>query len=533
MGSVFDLFWILIAVIGSSAFGILGIALLIKYGSAMFTVLVRKQGAADQVIAPEPAFKQYFFHKAWTDYKSIVELGTKASWDLLDGVIQLSYRTERYFFPAANMMVIGSAAGVVTGGALLAVVGLFHLSMVIAVCVVAMTLAYLCRVLEYGSMLWRKIFMVCPHAGCYRRIALPIYYCPSCSAQHKQLIPGSYGTFRRRCQCGQLLPTLFLLGRNRLPSICPHEHCGRPLSTATGVARNLHIPLVGGPTAGKSSLLSAMMFELSQKAQTGQLKLEFPEKKDERLFAVCREAFENGQTVAKTAAYSPTAFMAAIEDGRGKSALVYAYDAAGELYQGAPELQGQEYYSYTHGIVLVIDPYSMPDVQKAQGSEYKSVQHAIRPSSELTESVYGRMVESLRGFSQTTGRIDQPLAVVVTKTDALGLRQQIQSESRGGEASELSDAVKQWLVKHGEGNLVRTIERDFKDVRYFACSALGRIPGQEPAGAATDLDAELGIARRPRPFKPVDVLHPLAWLLGRYGLRIEGDKAAGQAPRAS
>ena len=41
------------------------------------------------MIAPEPAFKQYFFHKAWTDYKSIVELGTKASWDLLDGVIQV------------------------------------------------------------------------------------------------------------------------------------------------------------------------------------------------------------------------------------------------------------------------------------------------------------------------------------------------------------------------------------------------------------------------------------------------------------
>ena len=58
---------------------------------------------------------------------------------------------------------------------------------------------------------------------------------------------------------------------------------------------------------------AAMMFELSQKAQTGQLKLEFPEKKDERLFAVCKEAFQNGQTVAKTAAYSPTAFMAAIE----------------------------------------------------------------------------------------------------------------------------------------------------------------------------------------------------------------------------
>lgn len=511
MGSVFDLFWIFIAVIGSSAFGILGIALLIKYGSAMFTVLVRKQGTADQVIAPEPAFKQYFFHKAWTDYKSIVELGTKASWDLLDGVIQLSYRTERYFFPAANMMVIGSAAGVVTGGALLAVVGLFHLTLVIAVCMVALTLAYLCRVLEYGSMLWRKIFMVCPHAGCYRRIALPIYYCPSCSAPHKQLIPGSYGTFRRRCQCGQLLPTLFLLGRNRLPSICPHEHCGRPLSTATGVARNLHIPLVGGPTAGKSSLLMATMVELAQQAAAGVIQLELPEKKDERLFAACRAAFASGQLIAKTAEYSPSAFLATLVDSRRRRAAVYAYDAAGELFQGTDHLHRQEYYSYLHGIMLVIDPYSLPQARQEEGDD---LAQPARPSSEQPEAVYGRMVETLRGFAGKSGRLEHPLAVVLTKTDALAGSAKLQGGGTDRSRDEASAAVKQWLEQHGAGNLVRTIHKDFADVKYFACSALGRMPGDSAS-----------------PFVPVGVLRPFAWLVGHYGLHIDSERKRDR-PRA-
>lgn len=509
MGSVFDLFWIFIAVIGATAFGVLGVALLVRYGSAMFAVLALKQGTADRVIEPEPAFKQYFFHKAWTDYLSIVGLGTKASWDLLDGVIQLSYRTERYFFPAANMLVIGSAAGVVVGGALLAVVGLLHLALVLMCCSVAMTLAYLCRILEYGSMLWRQIFMVCPHAGCYRRIALPIYYCPTCSASHKQLIPGSYGTFRRRCQCGQLLPTLFLFGRNRLPSICPHEHCGRPLSTATGAARNLHFPLVGGPTAGKSSLLMATMVELAQQATAGLLKLELPEKKDERLFAACKEAFASGQLIAKTAEYSPNAFLAALVDSRRRRAVVYAYDAAGELFQGTDQLQRQEYYSYLHGIMLVIDPYSLPQALQENGADL--VQPG-RPSSEQPEAVYGRMVETLRGFSGQTGQLSHPLAVVLTKTDALAGSAQLQGGGTDRARDAASAAVKQWLEQHGAGNLVRTIHKDFTDVKYFACSALGRMPGESS-----------------RPFVPVGVLRPFAWLVGHYGLRIDSERKPAQA----
>lgn len=531
----FNTTWLVILSLLGSAWLAMTVAVFYKYIEAVVAVLFLKQGEPDFVSGTEPAYKQYFFGKAWTDYGSIVGRSSKANWDLLEKVAKFSnLATDSYFFFVGHLILIGAANGVLASALALALLGFAHLGILIAVCGVAMSVAYFFRFLEYGSMLWRRAFMACPHAGCYRRIALPVYVCPQCGARHTQLIPGPYGTFRRRCKCGNQLPTLFLLGRHNLPSYCPHERCGRPLNRHIGPKRNLHFPLVGGPTAGKSSLLSAMMFELSQKAQAGQLKLEFPEKKDERLFAVCKEAFLNGQTVAKTAAYSPTAFMAAIEDPRGKSALVYAYDAAGELYQGAPELQGQEYYSYTHGIVLVIDPYSMPEVRSAQGRDYEGVQHAIRPSSELTEAVYGRMVESLRGFSQTTGRIDQPLAVVVTKTDALGLRQQIQREGHGSDSSELSDAVKQWLVKHGEGNLVRTIERDFKDVRYFACSALGRIPGQEPAAAATDVDLDLDpAARRPRPFKPVDVLHPLAWLLGHYGLRIESEKTSGTGLRAS
>lgn len=512
--TVEKLLLIALGLVGGAGFSFLACALLIKYIGAAQGVLFHSQGEPDVPVGPEPAFKQYFFKKAWIDYGSIVRLSTRASWDMMDRVLAIYYRTETTpMFLVGQLVLIGSAAGVCAGGAFLAMVGLVHLALVLGCCAVAMTLAYLCRMLEYGAMLLRQIFLVCPHAGCYRRFALPIYMCPRCGVQHKELIPGSYGTLRRRCQCGELLPTLFLVGRSRLPSKCPHPHCGRPLSHATGTARNLHFPVVGGPTTGKSSLLCAVLNELAEQAAAGRIKLAFPEKKDERLFAASREAFASGQVVAKTAEYSPSAFLAQLSDSQGRQALVHTYDAAGELYQGNDELHRQEYYSYLHGIMLVIDPYSLPQARDEAGAAPGAAPAAMRPSSESPEAVYERMVEALRGFSGQSGRLSHPLAIVLTKADVLAERAKLLASGGAAEEESAAEAVVSWLKQHGAGNLVRMISKDFAEVRYFACSALGRSP--EPS---------------PRPFVPLCVLRPFAWLLGHHGLRIDaGQRAAGRA----
>jgi hypothetical protein len=49
----------------------------------------------------------------------------------------------------------------------------------------------------------------------------------------------------------------------------------------------------------------------------------------------------------------------------------------------------------------------------------------------------------------------------------------------------------------GAGNVVRGLEQYFTSVRYFACSALGRIP--DPKNRA--------------PFQPAGVIEPFLWLL--------------------
>lgn len=498
---------------------VMSAAVLVNYLRAMGTNLFSNGGWADSPDGPEPAFRQYFFRKAYHDYGCIVRDSHTdnihaAQWVIKAGTKLFKNAGFLFTWPLGlTFYAIAAVAAVAAGGAYVAF-GAVHLLLVIIFCTIAMTAAIFFRVLEYGSMVWRRIFLVCPNAGCYRKISLPIYICPSCGVEHKRLVPGSYGIFRRRCRCGQKMPTLFLFDRHKLPAICPHEMCRRPLSAAIGMARNLHIPVVGGPAAGKTSFLMANMVELHRCTSIGGVSLSFPETKDERLFDDCRLAFASGTVLRKTAEYSPDAFLVNLTDGSGNRALLYVYDAAGELYQEVDALRRHEYYSYTHAIVFLIDPFSLSRVRGDYQSFLSVASTTLKPSEERPQDVYDRMISRIRETSEIGRSLStQAIAVVVTKADAFGLASKIQQvapaseadpkTSRRGDGDSESDAVRRWLTDYGEGNLVRSIEHDFKKVRYFYCSALGRMPD----GNST-------------PFRPVGVLDPLSWALEGYGVQL-------------
>ena len=65
------------------------------------------------------------------------------------------------------------------------------------------------------------------------------------------------------------------------------------------------------------------------------------------------------------------------------------------------------------------------------------------------------------------------------------------------EEDAISLLVRHLLYNYGLGNFVRDVESQFTNVKYFSCSALGRLPSQ------TDT----------RSFQPIRVLDPLVWLL--------------------
>lgn len=489
-------------------------AVLFNYLTTMWREMIVGQGWIDTPVGPEPAFRQYYFRKAYHDYLQVVEESWVSNrklglWVIETGKKLFTNAGVLFTWPLGIAFFAVAAAGAVAGAAAYVLFGLVHLVLVLLCGAIAISLAGLARMAEYASMTWRRIFLVCPHANCYRPIVLPTYVCPNCGATHLRLVPGSYGIFRRICKCTARLPTLFLLGRNNLPSFCPHSDCGRPLNSDWGVIRNLHVPIVGGPASGKTSFMMASMCELHDLSRKGEIGLEFPEKKHETLFERCRNDFRQGTLVAKTAEQSPDAFLVKLETGDRKS-LLYIYDAAGELYQQSDVLARHEYYGYTHGVVFLLDPFSLPQVQVDYAALLKSTSDRVKPCAEMAQDVYDRMIGTLRSFSNSDGAFKSiPFAVVVTKADAFGIAKKIEVTA----VNDINSAVRQWLINNGESNLVRCIENDFKRVRYFHCSSLGRLPDSSSS-----------------PFDPQGVLDPLGWVLKPYDVRLEDNAQGSIAP---
>lgn len=490
---------------------------LFNYVKVVYQELFIGTGWTDSPAGDEPAYKQYYFRKAYPDYMLVV----KKSFATNVAVVQLVLKKGSWFFqsgwvalflwPLGITYYLVVAAGIVAAVVAYVVFGLLHLSIVIACALFIWTLAFMLWAVESVQRYWRKINIRCPHANCHKPIDLPHYLCPNCKkAMHKNLVPGSYGVHHRQCECGAWLPTLFLFGRNQLPSFCPHSECGKPLDSGSQITRNLLIPIVGAVDSGKSSYLIASMYELHQLPALGRASIAFPERKYEIVYKKDEMNFLSGIAPLKTAQESPDAFLININSG-GSDRMLYIYDAAGELFHRTDSLRRQVYYEDADGVVFLIDPFSLAQLQSSLANDLKPLESQIRPSAERPQDTYDKLmqaVEQENGAGKNFSK--KPLAVVLTKTDAFGIAAQIETlippqspldtDANGNQ----SNAVRTWLHNNGGGNLIRAMEKKFSDIAYFYCSPLGRLP---------DFDSN--------PFTPKGVLEPLSWLLKRYGVDLK------------
>jgi len=473
---------------------------LVTYVQALIDAVVHKKGWKDRVYPPEPAFLQYFYRQGFGDCVHVV----RTAWARTLAAVAAGKGHMKVFGPLIYIAVPPAIIASLFAVALYSIVSTIH-ALLVAVGAVVVTMgAGLFRLVEYASMVRHRASFVCP--SCHNKFAFPIYLCPDCLAEHKQLWPGLYGTLHRRCRCGKKLPTLFLMGRQQLQAQCPL--CSRSLSGQAGSLRNIHIPVVAGPASGKTSFLMGCLVQLHAQSISGRIKVSFPEDAHQRLFDAAQAAFAKGEAVAKTADYSPDAFLVRLTDAGAKEGLLYVYDAAGELYQQTDVLRTHRYYEHLGGVLFVLDPFSLPNVRLNMATQLSSVEDAVKPGEELPQHVYGRMTEVLREMSPSGQFADKPIAVVITKADSLRLDAEFRGRSvllaRKEKPDPDSAAVRNWLMEKGEGNLVRSLEQDFKSVRYFYCSALGRSPD-----------------RFRRPFRPDRVLQPLAWILSYHGLDLD------------
>ena len=323
----------------------------------------------------------------------------------------------------------------------------------------------------------------CPR--CYHVTPRPAYRCPGCSELHRDIRPGRLGLLHRRCECGHLLPTMVLRAAWRLEAVC--QRCQEPLRVGAAALRDVRIPIFGDTSAGKTRFLYAGLDSLIDTTSRARIPLGFPEEESESQATVALDLIRSGQDTVKTSRILPIALSCRIGSG-ASSTLVHLFDAAGEHYRGAEGHDSLGFLDHGHGLVYVLDPFSIGAVRDRVAGQNALTTRLANAAAGDPETAYGEVVSRLRDSGVKAAA--QRLAIVVSKTDLL---------TEGGlELPAESEAIAEWLTGMGVHNVVLSARRDFAEVRYFAVASL--------AAAQTNRSHDPGA--------------PLRWLLASRGVHL-------------
>jgi hypothetical protein len=232
----------------------------------------------------------------------------------------------------------------------------------------------------------------------------------------------------------------------------------------------------------------------------------------EQNFQAKIKALSRGEKLSPTPDITPLAYSLKINAPKTRvPTIAFLYDPAGEAFNRDANISLQTYCKYIHGCIFVIDPCAIPAYRRVHQHDIELIRDALGPSEGDVEEVYDRSIKLLETYHRVKriGYYRIPVAVVVTKTDAFGLQDKIgipaaQRFMAGNpayqtETEAINVLVQAFLRQYGLDNLLRKLKEDFSEVRYFSCSALGRLP--------FDIDK--------RTFTPTGVLEPLEWLFTR------------------
>lgn len=469
---------------------IVGLLALVRFLHEFARRVATRGGAARQPAGDEPAYELYVLGQLRRDVRHAGEhawagmaADRRSADDFAGGL------GDGFMMPLAFGIMFGALAGTGVGVVICAIVVIPVAAVAGVIIAGAWALIGVLRLFELVRRRVRRTSYECPVD--HERFPLPVYVCPACGAEHRQLVPGRWGIFKRECQCGRvMLPTMVLNGRQRVPQRCPDGH---EIAGIIGFAEPVRLALVAGPSAGKTTFLAGVLQELETLSTSGTMALGVVEG-SRKHYQRALDELRHGKLPAKTVTGSSPTLVAEVQ-GDGRSRVLSLYDVSGESYTSEDARRGLRFLEVPSGLILLVDPLAL---------ERFAVDHEeeLRQSSELRPSPVGpaRVVEGVLGSLAEAGAVTEriPVAVVVTKADALDV---------GGEIRSLAGAhgdraVPEWLEQQGAGNLVRMIEGAFKRVGWFHASALGRTP----------------ISSDTSPFVPQGTADPVLWLLGQNGV---------------
>lgn len=427
-------------------------------------------------------------------------------------IVLWAWKTPVHILARATAGAVASGLILVVGTvAFIAVLVVFSVYLLVLFILTALsfTIFLPMRAAQELVLLYRRIAYRCPYDDCPGK-GLPIHIC-SCGREYDDLLPSFYGIFYHTCRhpTGEVkLPTMDFLGRNKLPRLC--RVCRRPLILSSiGELSERPVAIVGGPSTGKTVFLRQATRQLQ--ARLGALPgstVRIDSEEQKRNLEYDLALLDRGQVVAKTAGDVMEAFGLALRMPKRKLHwLLYLYDAPGEHFLTRERFGQKQIIQHLAGIVLLVDPFSLSglsDYTDRLGGE-------LQPSQTPFHDVVAVLIAGVNQMlvRRSTDKCNVPLAVVMSKADAIPtsdfpfLADLCPSHGERTDRA-LSDRCRTGLEKLGAGGSIRALEHRFSNVRYFACSALGRTP----------------TLRDPNPFQPVGVAEPFLWMLEQNGANL-------------
>lgn len=459
---------------------------------------------------PQPAKRSYYFGKGYTDLLTTIKTTwqdnlakardcKKNSKDSFDAGFWSKFGSFYWLGAAISVLVFGSIT--------IAIISLIHAIVLTIVMFFAYVLFTIVWFIDLIYLRFKKIFATCP--DCKEKMLIPTYKCPKCGREHTSLRPGMYGIFTRKCLCGNKMKTTFLNGRGiGLTAICPK--CKHELSGDR--SRPICIPIVGGPNSGKTTFITAFAYDFREKlSKQNNWTIKEYDREKSIGYKTIQNDYLSGKTPEKTdiASLNETSAVSVSFILKGKefnpSRVIHVYDIAGESFTGSSDSEIQRQYEYCHGLVIIVDPFSIYSVYLKFADELSEDDVGRICQSQLDEVLTNFLskLHDLTGLSDTEA-MKVPTAVVITKVDTDGLKKVLGAEAiknsmkRNGYANEMDveDYIcRKFLRENGLANAVNIIESRFPINRYFACSAIGHSSGSK--------------------YVPIGVMDPMQWLFNQ------------------
>jgi hypothetical protein len=178
---------------------------------------------------------------------------------------------------------------------------------------------------------------------------------------------------------------------------------------------------------------------------------------------VARISLKESGTIAKTGPALPRALTVQV-GGVVSGALVHLFDSAGTRFHDVEAHDDMKYLGDSHGIVFMVDPFSLESVRAELKRQNRSELLREHPLKSRPEDLYGAVVSRMRAAGHRVR--GQRLAVVIGKADLLA--------QAGIQLPTDSAQISAWLHDRGQHNMVVAAKREFAAVRYFAADLRAR-----------------------------------------------------------